>query len=69
LMVAANAGWNGNAVISSVAASLGAFPFASSTSKDSAVVLTLPPGTPYTAQVSSIGGGGGNVLVEIYEVP
>jgi hypothetical protein len=37
-------------------------------SKDSAVLVTLPPGI-YTAQVSSADGSAGTALVEIYEVP
>ena len=70
VIVASNSGWGGDSVISAVAASVGAFPFTTSpTSHDSAVVLTLPPGTPYTVQVNSASGGGGNVLVEVYEVP
>jgi len=69
IIIASNSGWNGDPVISAVAASIGAFAFTSLTSHDSAVVLTLPPGVPYTVEVSSASGGGGAVLVEIYEVP
>jgi len=69
IIIASNSGWNGDPVISAVAASIGAFTFTSLTSHDSAVVLTLPPGVPYTVEVSSASGGGGAVLVEIYEVP
>jgi len=70
IIIGANSGWNGDPVISAVAASIGAFPFTTSpTSHDSAVVLTMPPGTPYTVEVNSASGGGGNVLVEVYEVP
>jgi hypothetical protein len=36
-------------------------------STDSAMVLTLPPGT-YTAEVSGSDGGTGIALVEIYEM-
>ena len=37
-------------------------------SKDSALLVTLPPGG-YTAQISGADGGTGEALVEIYEVP
>jgi len=57
----------GSAQLSAVAAAVGAFQIASATSADSAVVLTLAPGA-YTADVSSVSGAGGNVLVEVYEV-
>ena len=38
-------------------------------SKDSAVLITVPPGVAYTVQVSSVSGTAGTVLAEIYEVP
>jgi cyclophilin family peptidyl-prolyl cis-trans isomerase len=69
LMLAANAGWNGDAQLSAIAAQVGAYPFLGATSTDSAVVITAAPNIPYTVQVNSITGGAGNVLVEIYEVP
>ena len=68
-VISANTGWGGDAVLSSVAASIGAFAFATATSKDSATVVTLQPNVPYAVQVSSASGGGGTVLVELYEVP
>jgi hypothetical protein len=64
----ANNGWGGNAQISTAAVSVGAFAWGSSTSSDSAIVVTLPPGA-YTAQVSGASGDTGIALVEIYEVP
>ena len=67
--IAANAGWGGNSQIAAEASSVGAFAFVSPTSRDSAAVVTLAPGTPYTVQANSASGGGGLVLVEIYEVP
>jgi len=69
IILASNAGWAGDPVISAVAASIGAFGFTSTTSLDSALVLTLPPAVPYTVEVTSVSGGGGAILVEIYEVP
>jgi hypothetical protein len=67
-MLESNDGWGGNAQISESAASVGAFAWSSSTSNDSAILVTLPPG-PYTAQVSGASGDTGVALVEIYEVP
>lgn len=37
-------------------------------SRDAALVTTLPPGS-YTVQVSGVGGGTGEGLIEIYELP
>ena len=67
-VIAYNFGWGGSPVLSSVAASVYAQPFTSTTSNDSEVLLTLPPGG-YTAQVSSASNTAGNVMIEVYEVP
>jgi hypothetical protein len=67
-VIASNNGWAGNAQIVTAAASVGAFPWTSATSADSAIVLTLPPGS-YSAQVSGASGDTGVALVEVYEVP
>ncbi|HXQ79925.1 MAG TPA: immunoglobulin domain-containing protein [Opitutaceae bacterium] len=67
-VIESNSAWEGNAQISSTAAAVGAFPWASSTSNDSAILVTLPPGA-YTAQVSGASGDTGVALVEVYEVP
>jgi hypothetical protein len=67
-LVAVNGGWGGNPVLSSIAASVYAQPFTDPNSKDSEVLLTLPPGG-YTAQVYSISNTAGNVMIEVYEVP
>jgi hypothetical protein len=64
----ANSGWAGNAQIALSAASVGAFPWGSLPTKDSAILVTLPPGG-YTAQVSGASGDTGVALVEVYEVP
>jgi arabinogalactan endo-1,4-beta-galactosidase len=66
-VVASNSGWGGNAQIAATAASVGAFSWASSSSNDSAILVTLPPGA-YTAQVSGASGDTGVALVEVYEV-
>ncbi|HEY1792878.1 MAG TPA: YDG domain-containing protein [Opitutaceae bacterium] len=52
--------------IAAAEALAGAFPFASG-SKDSAVIVTLQPGS-YTAQVAGVGGATGTALIEVYEV-
>ena len=66
-VIATNAGWAGNALISAAATKVGAFSFGSS-SKDSAVLMTLNPGQ-YTVQAASTSGTAGVTLIEVYEVP
>ena len=66
--IAYNTGWGGSPVLFSVAASVYAQPFTSTTSNDSEVLMTLPPGG-YTAQVSSASNTTGNVMIEVYEIP
>ncbi len=63
--VASNSGWQGNASVVAAAAGAGAFPWGDPASADSALLITLPPGS-YTAQVSALNGGGGTALVEVY---
>ena len=63
-----NFGWGGDSSISNTAASVGAFGWSSSTSNDSAILVTLPPG-PYTAQIAGASGDTGVALIEVYEVP
>lgn len=38
-------------------------------SKDAALVVTLSPDTPYTAQVADKNGGTGNALIEVFQLP
>ena len=57
-----------NPQINTVATAVGAFALPNASSADSAVLLTLMPGS-YSAQVSSVSGGSGTALVEVYEVP
>jgi len=52
--------------VASAAGSVGAFALTSG-SRDSALLVTLPPGA-YTAQVSGSDGGSGVAIVEVYEV-
>jgi hypothetical protein len=67
-LVATNAGWEGNSQVASEAARVGAFSWGSSATPDSAILITLPPGS-YTAQVVGASGDSGVALVEVYEVP
>ena len=54
------------AALSAAFAQNGAFPFAPG-SRDSAVIVDLPPGG-YTIQASGVGGTGGVALIEIYDL-
>ena len=63
--VVENDNWSGT--LAPTAAAVGAFPLVPN-SRDAAVLVTLPPGA-YSAQISGIGGGTGEALVEVYEVP
>jgi hypothetical protein len=67
-VLAADAGWGGDPQIATAAASVQAFAFASPTSLDSAVLVTLAPGS-YSAVASSASGGGGTTVLEVYEIP
>jgi streptogramin lyase len=70
VVIASNTGWGtaaNPAQIASVAAAVGAFPFAVG-SADSAQVVNLPPGS-YTIQVSGVNGTTGVALAEVYNVP
>jgi sugar lactone lactonase YvrE len=65
---ASNTGWGSNAdtaQIVSVSSQVGAFALPSG-SADSALVLTLAPGT-YSAEVTGVGGTTGIALVEVYQ--
>lgn len=63
-----NAGWRDDPLVKSAAAAVGAFPIADGTSHDSAVVVTLAPGS-YTVTATSVTGSPGPVIIEAYEVP
>jgi kumamolisin len=66
--IAYNAGWGGSRALASIASAVYAQPFTDPGSKDSEILITLPPGG-YTAQVSSASNTAGNVMIEVYEVP
>ncbi len=61
-----NDNWFTNTFAADAAARVGAFPL-TVPAKDSALVVTLPPGS-YTAQISGLNGSTGVALAEIYEV-
>ncbi len=54
-------------LINAATTKVGAFPFGPGVPKDSAMVVTLPPGN-YTAQVSGVNNTAGTALIEVYEV-
>jgi hypothetical protein len=64
--VTVNAGWGGGSELTTEISNSGAFPW-SAGSKDSAVLITLPPGN-YTAGVVGASGDTGLSIVELYEV-
>ena len=65
--IAQNDDWGGASALVSAFAQAGAFSI-SPTSKDAALIATLPPGG-YTVRVTGVGGATGTALVEIYELP
>lgn len=62
-----NEGWQGNSMIVSATRNVGAFAWTSTTSHDTALLETLPPG-PYTAQIAGQSKDTGVALAEIYDV-
>lgn len=66
-LINTNDNWGGTTSLASAFSAVGAFTLPT-TSKDAALLVTLPPGN-YTAQASGVAGSGGSTLVEVYEVP
>jgi hypothetical protein len=66
-VVGFNDRWGGTAALQAAFNAVSAFPLPT-TSADSAVLVTLSPGT-YTAQVNSAGGSSGIALLEMYQMP
>jgi hypothetical protein len=66
-LIAANSGWGGSAPVSAAGTAVGAFAWTNPLSGDSALLISLPPGS-YTAQVSGASGDTGVALVEVYAV-
>ena len=70
-LLVTNNGWGADPQIASTASSVGAFGWGTQASKDSALLVTLPPGA-YTAQVAGAAATAtdtGVALVEVYDVP
>jgi len=67
-IIATNSSWLGDASITAANTATGAFQFMNTSSKDSAVVMTLAPGS-YTVQANSASGSTGVTMIEVYEVP
>lgn len=67
-MIASNTGWGGDMQLAAIADSVGAFSWGSTSTPDSALLVTLPPGA-YTVEVAGSSGDTGVALVEVYEVP
>jgi len=65
--IAENDNWGGDAQLTTVGRSVGAFAIDDTASRDAMLLITLAPGN-YSAAVSPLGGGG-EALVEVYEVP
>lgn len=63
--IATNDNWSGQGIIDASSA-VGAFPLTPGT-KDSAILMTLSPGS-YTVHLSGVGGTTGTALLEIYHV-
>ena len=64
----ANDNWSGTATLTAAFARVGAFALPATTSKDAALLVTLPPGG-YTVEVTGVNATTGVALVEVYEVP
>jgi hypothetical protein len=60
-----NDNWGGDATLAATFSAVGAFDL-STTSKDAALLITLPPGS-YSVQVSGVGDLTGSGMVEVYE--
>lgn len=61
-----NDDWGGSAALSTAFTQTGAFTLPAS-SRDTALLLQVPPGT-YTAQVSGVGNAIGVALVEVHDM-
>src|SRR6185436_4815460 len=66
--IRANDDWGGDAQISTLATATGATPLTTASSRDSALLVTLPPGV-YTANVTGANNTGGVLLLQAYAVP
>jgi sugar lactone lactonase YvrE len=64
-LIRENNDWGGDAHVANVARAVGAFEFSDPTSRDAALLVTLPPGI-YTLQVRSANNETGVAVVEVY---
>jgi hypothetical protein len=62
-----NDNWGGGTSLAAAMAAVGAFPYASATSRDAAALSSLNAGASNTMKVSAAGNGTGTVLAEIYD--
>ncbi len=67
-VLASNDDWGGSTTLSSAFAAVGALGYSSPSSKDSAILTSLPPGT-YTVDLKGAGSTTGTMLFEVYELP
>jgi hypothetical protein len=67
-MIDQNDNWGGNFAVASAGSAVGAFAINDGGSRDAMILRTLASGD-YSVQVAGVGGGGGQVIVEVYEVP
>lgn len=63
-----NNDWGGGAALTAAFGKVGAFALFGAGTRDAVLLVTLSPGQ-YSARVSGADGGGGMVIVEVYEVP
>lgn len=66
--IAENDNWSGASWLTAFSAAVGAFALGGPTTRDAALLITLPPGA-YSARVAGVGGAGGTAIIEVYEVP
>lgn len=66
-VIATNDNWGGGATLAAVFAQVGAFPYASATSKDAAVFSPAVVPGGYTVIVSGVGGTIGTAIAEVYD--
>ena len=67
VVVATNTAWGGSATLSNAFAAVGAFPYTSATSKDSALFRDTLAAGNYTIEVNDTTGGAGTVIAELYD--
>jgi hypothetical protein len=67
-VVADNDDWGGGDTLATAFRAVGAFALPSASSRDSALLVTLNPGS-YTAQLTGVNNTTGVALIEVYEAP